>query len=128
MDVKGLEREKELYLKREPSTLGLGIENFNIAENVLEIPDYDLLPQSTHGRLQTGDDPLAIGAPQEEYLIEESPVEQWLKDPEIQEKFRMLGSLKDIQVTKAKMKATAKNYQSKEELSSYLQSQLDLGV
>lgn len=124
-DVRELEVQKTLFLDKKSSTLGLGMEKFTISNLLLDEPDYDLLPQSEHGRLQTGDDLLAIEAPT---TAPAETIDDWVTDPEIGEKFKALGQLKGVPVTKAKMKATAKNHDSKESLSKYLDDQLAVGA
>lgn len=124
-DVKELEVQKQLFFEKKTSTLGVAIERFTINENLLDMPDYDLLPQSEHGRLQTGDDPKAIEAPA--VLPPVETIEDWINDVIIVDMFKELGELKGVPVTKAKMKATAKNHDSKEALAKYLEEQLAVG-
>lgn len=82
-------------------------------------PNYDLLPQSSHDRYQTGDDAIVIDA---------KPVEgpdQWIEDEKIVRGFNALGELMGTKVTKAKMKARAMKCNSKEELLQYLVDQVN---
>jgi len=124
VDVKDLEVQKKLLLEKKSSTLGLGFSRYTIDNNLFDMPDYDLLPQSDHGRIQTGQsaEDIVVEAPQ---LVESTEtIEDWIADPEIEAKFNAIGDIKGIPVTKAKMKATAKNYHSKEDLAQYLDTLL----
>jgi hypothetical protein len=126
-------RLKEEQLKRElgkPTLLAIADSKYTI-EPAVDEPNYDLLPQSDHGRYQTGDEVIegnpVVQVEQVEALPEVDKTE-WLKDPEVVDKFKALASLKNRKATMPRMKATAEKFEVKEELINYLTSQLEAGT
>jgi len=117
-----LRKEQAKLLLGEPTTLALGISNHVIAPiaALAEVPDYDLLPQSQHGRMQTGD----IELPTETMMREEPQTEPLWQDPEIIMKFKKLSEKTGTPLTDARMEATAAKFDTKEELETYLDSKL----
>ena len=124
VNIGNLKRQKELLLTGKPSYLAIGMENYTV-EPLLDEPNYDLIPKSEHGRLQTGDSIEEA----ETVAIESKPLDKakWLDNPEVVEKFKALADLKNRTLTKAGMKATAEKYESQEALLSYLDNQLSSG-
>ena len=124
VNIGNLKRQKELLLSGKPSYLGIGMENYTV-EPLLDEPNYDLIPKSEHGRLQTGEVVEDVGT----ITIEAAPVDKarWLDNPEVVEKFKALADLKNRTLTKAGMKATAEKYESQEALLIYLDNQLSSG-
>ena len=126
-----LKEEKDKAKLGKPTLLAIADSNYTV-ESFLDEPNYDLLPQSDHGRYQTGDD-VIDGKPVievEEVLAEALPEvdkTEWLKDPEVVEKFKALASLKKQKATMPRMKATAEKFDGKDELVAYLTTQLEAG-
>jgi len=117
-----LEEEIKLLQERKASTLALSGVNYEIEMPVLEEPNYDLLPKSTHGRAQTGE-----LEPPSEATVSDADLETWITDSEADQRFKALGDLKGIEVTKAKKLATARKFQNKDGLLAYLNQQLAAG-
>lgn len=127
-------RLAEYKLKEENQKLMDGVNSYlknalpnNVAEQIQIAPidptqpNYDLLPQSEHGRYQTGDPVEAIEA--EPVAPGDSP-EDWIKDSVVRDRFSKLGDLLGTKVTDAKMKARAMKCKSKKELLAYLDDQI----
>jgi hypothetical protein len=122
VDMGELENQKNLFLERKTSTLGLGIQKFTIGTNLLDQPDYDLLPKSDFpDRLQTGDDPVEQAA---KMLPPPETFDGWIEDPVVFDLFDNLAKLTNSTLTPAKMKATAKNHQNKDALIEYLSAKV----
>jgi hypothetical protein len=119
-----LEKENKKLTEGQNSYLKLALPNAARAQlNLQPIdptqPNYDLLPQSEHGRYQTGD---ALEAPAVE--IAADGAESWVKESEVLDRFNHLASLMGTQVTEAKMIARAKKCKTKGELVGYLDQQI----
>ena len=122
VDQTALGREKAKFLNREKSTLGLSIESYKIEHQLLDEPNYDLLPKSEFpNHTQTGEIPLIEAEPK---AITASAADDWCKEDEIKDLFQKLADSKGIPCTEAKMKATARRFKSSDELCAYLNDQL----
>jgi len=120
VNLEGLKREKAKFLSREKSTLALAIGNYVVDPIDKDIPDYDLLPQSSHGNFQTGE----IALESLDISNDSNTEMAFWKDPEVVLKFKKLSDKTGTPLTDARMEATAAKFDTKEELETYLDSKL----
>jgi len=118
LDEERLSIELEKLKKKKSTTLLLGTKYYDLQIDIPDDPEYDLLPKSRFPyAIQTGD-PILIDEPKTEK--EEDIHEKWIDDKEIMDKFDNLAKLKNTICTKQKMLATAKRFDTKENLVEYL--------
>lgn len=118
--------EEQLVLQKETgnSLLSYGdVDHINVDPMLIDEPNFDLLPQSSHGVAQTGE----IKAPAPKVLPGQTTPEQWIEDVDVKERFDGLANLLKTRVTKPKMLARARKYKTKEDLLVYLDAQLSNG-
>ena len=124
VNLGSLKRQKELLLEGKPSQLAIGMQNYTV-EPLLDEPNYDLLPQSEHGRMQTGEEVEVIEQTETLPPVDKS---QWLDDPNVIEKFKALAEQVGQPLTKPRMKATADKFEDMEGLLAYLDEKLTAGT
>lgn len=139
LDEENFKNQIEKARQSLPSTLHFGAVEFKgtysfaALESVKEVakleePNYDLLPQSLHGRAQTGDlsdSDVTVDPVTGEVIPKvEISYDEWINDPNVLGLFTKISEKTGTQLTKARMLSTARMYPTKEELVKYLSSKI----